>query len=116
MRLWLGRPFTEVGLVETLFLEEVAREPEELDLRLEFDAISPPNLLSHFFDKGRHVLRCGAAPVHNEVGVLFGHLSIAAALALQTSILNELANRFALGIHEDAAAGWVFKRLAFLSA
>ena len=100
MRLWLGRPFTEVGLVETLFLEEIAREPEELDLRLE----------------GRHVLRCGAAPVHNEVGVLFGHLSIAAALALQTSILNELANRFALGIHEDAAAGWVFKRLAFLSA
>ena len=56
MRLWLGRPFTEVGLVETLFLEEVAREPEELDLRLEFDAISPPNLLSHFFDKSRHVL------------------------------------------------------------
>lgn len=81
-----------------------ALEAEELDFRLELNAIRLLNLSAHRSNHVKDVRRRGRALVHNKVSVNGRHFRAAHAKTLQSTILDQLARASIGRIAEHRAA------------
>ena len=83
--------------------------------RFEQDTGLLENLGPHCFDKPQNIVRCGAAEIDDEAGMLFGNRGAADAQAFESGVLDQRAGESALGTLENAAGVRIFERLLFFA-